>query len=69
MDEEIVYPAGPDTMCDRAAMMVQLAANVDATSHPEAQALLLRTMECLLSTIWPKPVHLAPVLSIVKAPE
>ena len=55
MDDMIEFtPSGPDTLCDRAMVMANLAATVDATSNPEAQTLLLRTMEAVLDSIIPK---------------
>ena len=54
-DFDVPYNASPqDTMCDRAAIIIQMAAQADATSNPAAQALLIKTMEAVYATLVPR---------------
>ena len=57
MDDEIMFtPSGPDTLCDRAMVMANLAATIDVTADDEAKNLLLLAMDTLLQTMI--PMHL-----------
>lgn len=57
MDDEIMFtPSGPDTLCDRAMVMANLAATIDVTADDEAKNLLLLAMDALLQTMI--PMHL-----------
>jgi len=57
MDDDILFtPSGPDTMCDRAMVMANLAATIDATVDGDAKNLLLRAMDAVLCTMI--PMHL-----------